>query len=94
MAANSLDVEPVADVDASSTPIDTVGAGTHASTIYQLQLAFMTARVASLERELECERAGRRRTIERYEQLLADRDAEIERLQAAQNDGLLATLRG
>lgn len=91
MAANSLDVEPVADVD-RSRPIDTVGRGTHASTIYQLQLAFMAARVASLETELERERDRRRRIVERYEHLLHERDREISELREQQDTGVLSSL--
>lgn len=91
MAANTLDVEPVADVDPPSPPIDTVGRHTHASTVYQLQLAFMATRMASLEAELDRERERRQRVRERYEELLDKREDEIRSLQ--RDDGLLARLR-
>mgnify|MGYP000097272305 CR=1 FL=1 len=93
MVANALDVEPVTDVDTSREPIDTVGRSTHASTIYQLQLAFMAARLAALERELELERGRRTQVQERYERLLAERDDRIATLERQQADGILATLR-
>lgn len=92
MAANSLDVEPVADVDAPSRPIDTVGRRTHASTIYQLQLAFMAAHVTSLETELERERDRHQRVVERYEHLLHERDREIQELRDQQDTGVLSSL--
>lgn len=92
MAANALDVEPVADVAPPSQPIDSVGR-TQASTIYQLQLAFMAARVASLERDLERERQRRRHVLRQYERLVAEREREIGELRRNQDRGLLERLR-
>ena len=93
MAANALGVEPVADVDAPSIPIDSAGQHTHASTIYQLQLAFMARRMNALEAELETERERRHRLRDRYEQLLAERDEEIRSLQCERDASLLSRLR-
>ena len=92
MSANTLDVEPVADVEPPSQPIDAVGPRTHSSTIYQLQLAFMAARLAALERELERERSRREQVLQRYERLLNERDREIRTLRADRERGLLSLL--
>lgn len=94
MARQCPQVEPVAQTD----PAETTGQEKRRRGAVRgprWQMALLAARAGALACELERERRRRQRVLERYERLLAERDAEIERLQREGTDegrSLLAQL--